>query len=398
MRTWLLLALIGLVLVYAFSVREGVDSTLTPEPACPSGSTLYNDGRCIKLTGVSPDSDNKCRSGIDSDGWFDGPLTFSDEFKQFDGKCIKFVNKTCPSGYLVYGDMSGVKCVPVQNMSPNSSVGGNGAITSTPQPSCAPQSTFDGVNCLDSNNRVSPPTCPSEYHYLNGKCVANTPAGTSSSTSYADILSGIQDSNNGALPPPVDEHVAPIDVSASRSQTGPVFDSSGVFSGQSGIGQGTAASAALGLSGGNKYGTGSGNYDLTGNKPQSGRELSFGTKQAPNTNENNLPVMGPNWGGMGVLSSSSTARSSQPAPTLYGPIGGKPKQVDQKNSTSTLGIPSFASAGSDWSNMFAVTSRAPGDQDLIPNPYLQSTSYSLANGSQKTDPVPFLTDFSAFQS
>jgi hypothetical protein len=35
---------------------------------------------------------------------------------------------------------------------------------------------------------------------------------------------------------------------------------------------------------------------------------------------------------------------------------------------------------------------------LIPNPYLQSTSYSLANGSRKTDPVPFLTDFSAFQS
>jgi hypothetical protein len=34
---------------------------------------------------------------------------------------------------------------------------------------------------------------------------------------------------------------------------------------------------------------------------------------------------------------------------------------------------------------------------LIPNPYLQSTSYSLANGSQKTDPVPFLSDFSAFQ-
>jgi hypothetical protein len=34
----------------------------------------------------------------------------------------------------------------------------------------------------------------------------------------------------------------------------------------------------------------------------------------------------------------------------------------------------------------------------MPNTNLQSSSYSLANGSQKTDPVPYLADFSAFQS
>jgi hypothetical protein len=60
-------------------------------------------------------------------------------------------------------------------------------------------------------------------------------------------------------------------------------------------------------------------------------------------------------------------------------------------------LPSTASLGSDGNSMYLPYSRVPGDQELIPDPYRLSRNYSTASYSSKTDPVPFLTDFSAFQ-
>jgi hypothetical protein len=60
-------------------------------------------------------------------------------------------------------------------------------------------------------------------------------------------------------------------------------------------------------------------------------------------------------------------------------------------------LPSTASLGSDANSGYLPYSRVPGDQDLIPDPYRLSRNYSTASYSSKTDPVPFLTDFSAFQ-
>lgn len=60
-------------------------------------------------------------------------------------------------------------------------------------------------------------------------------------------------------------------------------------------------------------------------------------------------------------------------------------------------LPSTASLGSDANSQYLPYSRVPGDQDLIPDPYRLSRNYSTASYSNKTDPVPFLTDFSAFQ-
>jgi hypothetical protein len=59
-------------------------------------------------------------------------------------------------------------------------------------------------------------------------------------------------------------------------------------------------------------------------------------------------------------------------------------------------LPSTASLGSDQNSSFLPYSRVPGDQDVIPDPYRLSRNYSTASYSSKTDPVPFLTDFSAF--
>ncbi len=59
-------------------------------------------------------------------------------------------------------------------------------------------------------------------------------------------------------------------------------------------------------------------------------------------------------------------------------------------------LPSTASLGCDANSGYLPYSRTPGDQDLIPDPYRLARNYSTASYSSKTDPVPFLTDFSAF--
>lgn len=99
-----------------------------------------------------------------------------------------------------------------------------------------------------------------------------------------------------------------------------------------------------------------------------------------------LPVEGPKSGGIGARPTTSAQSSSQPAPALYGP------DPAATNSQGRYMMPESGTTGSDPSNRYAVTSRIPGDQDLFP------MSYSIANGSQKTDPVPFLSDFSVFQT
>ncbi len=59
-------------------------------------------------------------------------------------------------------------------------------------------------------------------------------------------------------------------------------------------------------------------------------------------------------------------------------------------------LPSSASLGSDENSKYLPYSRQPGDMELIPDPYRVSQQFSSASYSFKTEPTPFLTDFSAF--
>ncbi len=59
-------------------------------------------------------------------------------------------------------------------------------------------------------------------------------------------------------------------------------------------------------------------------------------------------------------------------------------------------LPSADSLGATEASRFFPTSRSPGDMDLIPDPYRVSRNFSTSSYSSKTEPVPFLTDFSAF--
>jgi hypothetical protein len=218
-------------------------------------------------------------------------------------------------------------------------------------------------------------------------------AGYAESTGYAALaaaaVSGTGPSQS--LPTPISES-ASSDVGANRPSAGSVYTASdSPFSGQAGTGQGTASNITTGS---NSYGSGAG-YSSNVATPNTGASSGpVTTTVSPSTNMNRQ-VGGPKWGGLGapVSSSGSGSASMITGPTLYGPTAAQNKNIETTN-----WMPSYWSTGSEFANMFARTSRSPGDQDLIPNPYLQAVSYSLANGSQKTNPVPFLADFSAFQS
>lgn len=59
-------------------------------------------------------------------------------------------------------------------------------------------------------------------------------------------------------------------------------------------------------------------------------------------------------------------------------------------------LPNCTSLGCDENSRYFPYSRQPGDMELIPDPYRVSQQFSSASYSFKTEPTPFLTDFSAF--
>ena len=132
-------------------------------------------------------------------------------------------------------------------------------------------------------------------------------------------------------------------------------------------------------------------------------------------------IWGPAWTGLGDNSGSRLGDADRIYPILLGPKPSLSKMVEsggiapvsQNESLVKSGIlPDPTSTGSDPNSQFFGTarspakdggaggaggaggsSRVPGDQDLFPNPYVEFTPSS---GSSKTEPVPYLSDFSAF--
>jgi hypothetical protein len=132
-------------------------------------------------------------------------------------------------------------------------------------------------------------------------------------------------------------------------------------------------------------------------------------------------IWGPAWTGLGDNSGSGLGVGDRIYPILLGPKpslskmveGGGIAPISQSESLVKSGtLPDPTSTGSDPNSQFFGTSRmpgkdggpggaggadgtsrAPGDQDLFPNPYVEFTPSS---GSSKTEPVPYLSDFSAF--
>lgn len=172
-------------------------------------------------------------------------------------------------------------------------------------------------------------------------------ANYATSSGYADLVSELENPDVGNVPPA--EDVTPsTDVLQNRSSTGPVFGENGPFADEPSRSSGPPISSGPDVS--------------------SASLKQWGTKGVRTPDK--LPVEGPDFGGFESSSSSGNPFKSKPDPSLYGP---------------SLKGPIKSSS-----------SQTPGDQDILP-PYLQSDTYSLANGRLKTNPVPFLSDFLVFQ-
>jgi len=117
-------------------------------------------------------------------------------------------------------------------------------------------------------------------------------------------------------------------------------------------------------------------------------------------------IWGPVFTGLGedtTGGSGDTTKSNQ-YPELMGGLFGKTSSripgvgivSPSQPGLDTSVLPSSASTGTDANARFLPFSRQPGDMDIVPDPYRLASSYSTKNYAPQKDPVPFLTDFSAF--
>jgi hypothetical protein len=168
---------------------------------------------------------------------------------------------------------------------------------------------------------------------------------------------------------------------------------------------GTTGSTASGASTGNTTGG-----TTTNPQPTSG---GLGGSSAPVYSEDSQKVagvpgnnvFGPAFMGVGANGNAAGQVGPVPYPYLYGPKPDSSTMVPgagiaQPSQAATLtdsgALPSSKGTGSDKNSQYFGASRVPGDKDIVPNPYATNIAFSPSSGSSKTEPLPYLTDFSAF--
>lgn len=173
----------------------------------------------------------------------------------------------------------------------------------------------------------------------------------------------------------------------------------------------TGTTAALPLdttTGGTTGGTGmSQTATMTGTTTGGSSDSSLGPNSGGGGNRRNQ-VFGPLSGGRGDGNSFVPNDSSKTNhyPEIMGGGNNKPSTriagggivAPSKNWQLAMdgSLPDCKSLGCDENSRYLPYSRQPGDMDLIPDPYRVSQQFSSASYSFKTEPTPFLTDFSAF--
>ena len=230
----------------------------------------------------------------------------------------------------------------------------------------------DRKSCEKTNpngtKETASPKCPTGSVFVNegsqGQC--RGAPGSSSTTPPA--------SESSSTTPPASETPTP---SPSESSTQPSS-----VPGSSGVGA-TSGTATGGTSG-----------------------VRFGPNSAPTGGRN---VWGPVFKGLGEgpggpVGGDSTKSNAYPA--LMGGMQGRASTrlegvgivpPSGGGLGGDFGFPSSGSLGTDPKSRYLPYSRQPGDQDLIADPYRLASNFSTSSYSvSKTDPVPFLTDFSSF--
>lgn len=167
---------------------------------------------------------------------------------------------------------------------------------------------------------------------------------------------------------------------------------------------GTTGATASGATTGNTTGGTTTNPQPTsGGMGSSSAPVSTDSQKVAGVPGNN--VFGPPFVGVGVNDNNGGLGGPVPYPYLYGPKPDSSTMVPgagiaQPSQAATLTdsgvLPSIKITGSDINSQYFGASRVPGDKDIVPNPYATNIAFSPSSGSSKTEPLPYLTDFSAF--
>jgi hypothetical protein len=134
-----------------------------------------------------------------------------------------------------------------------------------------------------------------------------------------------------------------------------------------------------------------------------GSTTGVGTTTAPGPSN---ALFGPPFTSLGEPSGNGMDSSQFASyPQVLGGIGERTTTVEGVGVTSRGSgsmyawedFPSMDSLGAAERSQYFPFSRTPGDMDRIPDPFRVAQTFDMSRLASKTEPVPFLTDFSAFQ-
>lgn len=225
------------------------------------------------------------------------------------------------------------------------------------------------------------------YYVDQGQSVFNTASG------YTAALTEVGQTSGYSVTP-----------NESQSASAPVTPAGGTAGAAGGtVGAAGTAGAAGGTAGGATSGTpppppGSG--VAAGNTTGGSSTTTRGPTNTPSTS-GFKGIFGPAFAGSGFSTSGAGGDSSRTTtyPQLLGGQSKASSLVEGAgivNPTNIGELPTADQTGSSENSKYFPNSRVPGDKDLIPDPYRVSQTFSSSSYSSKTEPTPFLTDFSAF--
>lgn len=176
------------------------------------------------------------------------------------------------------------------------------------------------------------------------------------------------------------------------------FESGPREAGGGGGGTGATAGTASGAMGGSTATSGTAAPQSPGYTTSAASTTGRRTQQPSASTIQGFQIYGPQFAEYGAPASSmdgSSAGRSGDYPEL---LGGRESVYQSAAAQTGPTLPSSSSLGADTGSMFFPFSRTPGDMDILGDPFRAMNNFSLASYTPKTDPVPFLPDFSAFQT
>ena len=212
--------------------------------------------------------------------------------------------------------------------------------------------------------------------------------GISSNSAYNSILTGLGQGqgyvNNG-----------PAGAAAGGTTGGSAGGASAGAAGAAGAAAGAAGAAAGGTTGGSSNPAGAAAGAAAGGTTGGSTSNTTGGTTGGSTNTTG-GSSNPAGGAAGGSSGGSSGRLNRLFGPLFSGFGTSTSGKGLVDSTKGNKYPELLGGGGKNSTSNAQ-SFAPGDMEMIPDPYRVSQQFASSSYSFKTEPVPFLTDFSAFQ-